>query len=53
MWSKQVTCMHCKIERVGKDGDVLPVPPALEGYVENAIPFKLGWKTQKATRCTI
>ena len=37
--SKQGTSMHFKMERVDKDSEVLPVPPALEGYVENAIPF--------------
>ena len=40
--SKQVTSMHFKMERVEKDGDVLPAPPAMEGYVQNAIPFKQG-----------
>ena len=35
--------MNFKMERVDKDGEVLPVPPALEGEVENAIPFKQGW----------
>ena len=40
--SKQVTSMHFKMERVDQDGDVVLVPPALEGYVENALPCKQG-----------
>ena len=32
--------MQFKMERMDGDWDVLPKPPALEGYVENAIPFK-------------
>ena len=38
--SMQLTSMHLKMERVDNDGDALSVQPALEGYVENTIPFK-------------
>ena len=37
-----VQASNFKFERVDKDGDVLLVPPVLEGYVENAILFKQG-----------
>ena len=53
--SKQVTSMHFKMERVHKDGGVVPLPAALQGYVENALPFKQGWarkpKRQRGVAC--
>ena len=53
--SKQVTSMHFKMERVGKDVDVVQAPAAMAGYVQNAIPFKQGWarkpKRQRGVAC--
>ena len=53
--SKQVTSMHFKMERVGKDVDVVQAPAAMKGYVQNNIPYKQGWarkpKRQRGVAC--
>ena len=53
--SKQVTSMHFKLERVDKGVHMAQAPPSMEGYVQNAIPFKQGWarkpKRQRGVAC--